>query len=100
MTPKPIMDLESFREEAYFRPVIFGLLPERFTMTMLQQAYERVFQTSFDRRNFSRKMLSLEIVKAVGQEPSDCEHRPATLYQFNQEGYDKLKVRHPVQFEF
>ncbi len=100
MIPKPIMDLDALREEAYFRPVIFGLLPECFTMTMLQQAYERVFQTSFDRRNFSRKMLNLEIVKPVGQESADCGHRPATLYQFNQEAYDKLKEHHPVQFEF
>ena len=93
-------DLNTLREQAYFRPVIFEQLPPQFTMATLHQAYEKVFQTTFDRRNFSRKMLTLGVIEPVGQEPADCGHRPATLYRFNPDAYNKLKQHHPVQFEF
>src|ERR1700709_709857 len=43
--------------KAALHPILFQLLPEKFTLPQLQALYEGVFQTKFDDRNFSRKLL-------------------------------------------
>jgi 8-oxo-dGTP diphosphatase len=44
--------------EASIYPVLFELLPLRFTLPQLQGLYEGVYNTQLDKRNFTRKLLS------------------------------------------
>jgi 8-oxo-dGTP diphosphatase len=60
-------------------PLIFALLPHRFTLTQLQKMYEAVEGQPLDKRNFRRSILSKGWVKETG----DLERgnrRPAMLY--------------------
>ena len=46
------------RDKAAVQPILFELLPRKFTLPVLQNLYENVYGRKFDKRNFSRKVLS------------------------------------------
>lgn len=69
---------------------IFALLPELFTLSQLQTAYEAVFGRELDKRNFRKKFLSLDLVHETDQQLREGAHRPARLYQFNQPNLESL----------
>src|SRR3954453_19441200 len=46
------------RYKAAIQPLLFELLPEHFTIPRLQNLYEGVYETVFDKRNFIRKLMS------------------------------------------
>lgn len=83
--------LERLKEQIYFRPVGFELLPEVFTMSQLQALYEAILGVRFDRRNFASKMLKLGLLQPTGQRPADAARRIPQLYRFNLQKYDDLK---------
>ena len=60
----------------------FGLLSREFTLTELQQVYEVIFEKEFDKRNFRKKFLSLNLLKNLPRQKMEGAHRPATLYSF------------------
>ena len=63
--------LERLRQDLYFRPIAFELAGEVFTLSDLQNIYEALLGSKFDRRNFQRKILNLGLLEAVGQEDDD-----------------------------
>lgn len=62
-----------------YTTVAFSLMPEKFTLSNLQNIYEIVFSRKFDKRNFRKKIISLNILKAEGTERK-VSHRPPELY--------------------
>ena len=61
----------------------FAFLDRRFTLTQLQTVYEIVFGREFDKRNFRKKFLSLNLIHETNELWRDGAHRPAKLYEFN-----------------
>ena len=59
------------REVLRIRPVAFKLLDEVFTVDELRQVYEAINGTSYDRRNFQRKLMQSDIL--VDADMSDCQ---------------------------
>ena len=57
---KEMIDMarEKLRYKAAIHPILFELLPEKFTLPQLQILYEGIYDTILDKRNFSRKVLS------------------------------------------
>ncbi|MEO6133892.1 MAG: NUDIX domain-containing protein [Ginsengibacter sp.] len=49
---------EHLRYKAALHPILFELLPARFTIPQLQNLYSCVYNTEFDKGNFTRKILS------------------------------------------
>ncbi|MCA9349022.1 NUDIX hydrolase, partial [Candidatus Saccharibacteria bacterium] len=43
--------------------VVYSLLPEKFTLTNLQTAYEAVFERPLDKRNFRKKFMQLDMIE-------------------------------------
>ena len=74
-----------------YQPIGFELLPEEFTLGQLQQLYETVLNVDkgFNKRNFRTRILRTNILEEVGRQ-KNVAHRPAVLYKFNQEAYEKL----------
>ena len=58
-----------------------NLLPKQFTLTELQKVYETILERTLDKRNFRKKMLSINLVKEAGGKKKTI-HRPAELYAF------------------
>lgn len=74
------------------RPVGFELLPPKFTLTELQHLYEAILETNLDKRNFRKKILSMNLLIDLDETQEGVAHRPARLYQFDQEKYDKFRA--------
>lgn len=81
------------RERIHFHPVGYELLPEKFTLKQLQSLYEAVLGIRFDRRNFAKKMLHLDILKQLEETVWPTPKREAKLFTFNIENYNELKRR-------
>ena len=93
------MAIQKLREEIHFHPIGFELLPEKFTIKELQTLYETILGISFDRRNFSKKILHLEILTELEETIWPTPKREAKLYKFNAEKYGELK-RKGFRLEF
>ena len=59
--------------------MIFDFLPEKFTLTELQNVQETVMNISVLSANFRRKISGL--VKETDEYTEGAGHRPAKLYQ-------------------
>ena len=62
-----------------YTTVAFSMLPKHFTMSQLQELYEVVFDKDFDKRNFRKKVLSLNILREEAV-MTGVSHRPPQLY--------------------
>ena len=72
---------ERLRDRLDTEGVARRLMPERFTLTELQQACEAVSGVRVDKRNFRKRLNALMLVEATGEERRDGPYRPAQLYR-------------------
>jgi 8-oxo-dGTP diphosphatase len=84
------LGLEKIRRRMKHQPIAFELLPLKFTLSQLQQIYEIILGKTLDKRNFRKKMLSLGILKALGEKQEGVSFRAASLYKFDKRKYSKL----------
>ncbi|MCA9357219.1 NUDIX hydrolase [Candidatus Nomurabacteria bacterium] len=68
------------------------LLPRHFTLSELQATYEIVLQKEFDKRNFRKKVLSLDLVKETGLVQDGVKNRPAALYEFSSQKIKEFQL--------
>jgi 8-oxo-dGTP diphosphatase len=64
-----------------YSTIAFQFMPKAFTLTELQQVYELILRESVDKRNFRKRILSLNLIKETGKERKAGAHRPAKLYR-------------------
>jgi 8-oxo-dGTP diphosphatase len=78
---KKILDysLKRLRWKFEYTTVAFSMLPKQFAISQMQKIYEIVFSKRFDKRNFAKKVLSLDILKEEGIK-KDVSYRPPMLY--------------------
>lgn len=57
------------------------LLPPEFTLTDLQSVYEQGLGETLDKRNFRKKVLSMDIIEPTGRKRKGEQSRPAMLYK-------------------
>ena len=93
------MATQRLREQIHFQPIGFELLPEKFTLKELQLLYESILGINFDRRNFAKKMMHLEILTDLEETIWPTPKREAKLYKFNAGKYEELK-RKGFRLEF
>src|SRR3989344_1353858 len=67
-----------------YTTVAFSLLPKEFTISQIQAIYEIVFDKEFDKRNFAKKLLSINILKEEGVR-REVSHRPPMLYSLKKD---------------
>ncbi|MBI4436883.1 MAG: NUDIX hydrolase [Candidatus Omnitrophica bacterium] len=85
--------LERLRHKVNYTTICFQLLPDKFTLSELQKAYEVILNQKFDKRNFRKKMLQLNILKRTGEKRISGPQRPAELYSFTESKVLKLQER-------
>lgn len=81
------MAKEKLRYKAAMHPILFELLPKKFTLPQLQNLYESVYGTSFDKRNFSRKVLSTKLLVKQGDKDKTGSKKGAFYYKLNARRY-------------
>ena len=62
--------------------IAYSLMPKEFTLTQLQRVYEIILGRKLDKRNFRKKISSLDILEELDKKQIDVTHRPAQLYKF------------------
>lgn len=73
--------LERVSAKLDYSTIAFQLMPETFTLSQLQHVYEVITRESFDKRNFRKRILALDVIEPTGEEQRAGAHRPAKLYQ-------------------
>jgi 8-oxo-dGTP diphosphatase len=87
------MARERLRGKVRYQPIGFELLPDRFTLTELQRLYEIILERELDKRNFRKKILSMDLLEDTGEIQKGVAHRAARLYAFDRKKYEKLTKR-------
>ena len=82
--------LRLVRQRTATHPIIFNLLPEKFTLPQLQSLYEAIYQKTLDKRNFRKKVFEMDILEKLKEKDKSSSKRGAYYYQFNKEKYDLL----------
>jgi 8-oxo-dGTP diphosphatase len=79
---KLILDscLKRLQEQVMDQPLVFNLLPEKFSLRQLQELYEAILGVKLDRRNFRKKISIKDWLQDVGEMEADVPHRPGKLY--------------------
>jgi len=81
------MAKEKLRYKAALHPLLFELLPKKFTIPQLQTLYESVYETEFDKRNFSRKVLSTRLLIKLADKDKGSSKKGAFYYKLNNKNY-------------
>jgi 8-oxo-dGTP diphosphatase len=75
------------RYKAALHPILFELLPSRFTIPQLQSLYESVYNTAIDKRNFSKRILATGLLIKQADKDKSGSRRGAFYYQLNMQNY-------------
>lgn len=81
--------LARLRAKIQYRPVVFELLPESFTLGQLQQVVEALAGTALHKQNFRRLVTAQELVESTGDTLAETGGRPARLFRFRREVLDE-----------
>ena len=73
------------RSKLKYRPVIFELMPEVFTLFDLQQTVESIFGRAVHKQNFRRLVENADLVEPTGSSQRSTGGRPAALFRFRSE---------------
>ncbi|WP_244266854.1 NUDIX hydrolase [Polycladidibacter stylochi] len=82
--------LSRLRAKLKYRPVIFELMPDEFTLTDLQRTVEAISGHHLHKQNFRRLVEVGQLVEPTGGTSTATGGRPAALYRFRR---DILKER-------
>lgn len=82
--------LLQLREKIEDHPLVFNLLPLKFSLRELQCLYEAILNTKLDRRNFRKKFFVMDWLIDLDELEEDVPHRPGKLYRFNQEKFGSI----------
>lgn len=81
------MARQKLRYKAAFHPIVFELLPEKFTLPQLQILYEGIYNQIMDKRNFSRKILSTGLLIKQKDKEKASSKRGAFYFKLDKRKY-------------
>jgi 8-oxo-dGTP diphosphatase len=82
--------MKELQTQIKIKPVGFELLPLKFTMVQLLDLYEALYQRTFDKRNFRKKIISMNILEKLDEKEKITSKRGAFYFRFIKERYMKL----------
>jgi 8-oxo-dGTP diphosphatase len=69
-----------------YSTIALQFMPEKFTLSELQEVYETILDERLDKRNFRKRILALEQVDETQHVRRNGSHRPARLYRARNPG--------------
>ena len=79
--------LSRLRGKLKYRPVIFELMPERFTLLELQRTCEALIGLRLHKQNFRRALERTGFVAPLAEMREDTGGRPAALYRYDRDQF-------------
>lgn len=77
--------LGRLRGKLKYRPVVFELLPEAFTLSELQRTVEAISGVRLHKQNFRRMIERIRLVEGLGRQRAETGGRPAELFRYRRE---------------
>ncbi len=77
--------LGRLRGKLKYRPVVFELMPDAFTLSTLQRTVEAIAGVLLHKQNFRRALERADLVEGLGQLDAETGGRPAELFRFRRE---------------
>ncbi len=77
----------AIRTKAALYPILFELLPEKFTIPQIASLYECVYNIELDKRNFSRKLLASDLIIKLKEKDKENSKKGAFYYRLNTDIY-------------
>ena len=91
--------LQRVRYKLEYTSVGFELLPNEFTLSELQAAYQVVLGETLDKRNFRRRILEANVLAETGSfRAGEGQGRPAKLYAYRSDAHTEVKARRLFPF--
>ena len=81
--------LIELRKQIVKSNMLKSLFPDGVTMPELQKTYEAILGKTFDRRNFRKKILSLDLIEDTNKSDKFEGNKPAKVYMFKKNIEDK-----------
>jgi 8-oxo-dGTP diphosphatase len=78
------------KTKVLWQPIGFELLDSPFSIPELHALYETILEKFFERRNFYKRIMELEILRKVDIRRDGGRKRPADLFEFDLEKYNDL----------
>ena len=78
---------EKLQYKAAFHPILFELLPNKFTIPELQTLYEAIYDSTLDKRNFSRKVLSTGLLIKQKDKDKESSKKGAFYFKLDKKRY-------------
>ena len=75
------------RSKAALYPILFELLPEKFTLPQISNLYEAVYDIVIDKRNFNRKLLSSNLLIKLNEKDKENSKKGAYYFVLNKDIY-------------
>ena len=75
--------VHQLRRRINSEPLSFNLLPDLFTLTQLQHVYEAILGEEIDKRNFRKRIKSIDFIEKTEHIDKVTSKRGAVLYRFN-----------------
>ncbi len=66
-----------------YSTIAFQFMPERFTLSDLQNVFQIILNRDLDKRNFRKRMRAMEQIRQTSELRKNGNHRPARLYRVN-----------------
>ncbi|XZF12896.1 NUDIX hydrolase [Chitinophagaceae bacterium MMS25-I14] len=93
------MAIDRLRSKIRYQPIGFELLDKKFPFSDLEKLYTTILDREIDRRNFSKKIMALDILEDTGEYgKTEGAGRPAKLFRFNKKRYQQL-LQEGISFE-
>ena len=77
--------LGRIRGKLKYRPVVFELLPDTFTLLQLQRVVEALSGVELHKQNFRRLVTNNKLVESTGKQVTSPRGRPAELFRFRRD---------------
>ncbi|MBR6690260.1 MAG: hypothetical protein IKL65_02900 [Bacilli bacterium] len=82
--------IECLKKELILNSTIKKLYPKEFVLPEIQKIYEDLLDKKYDRRNFRKKLIKLDVIEDLDKISSNKTGRPAKLYRFKEIKEDKV----------
>ncbi|HEY6434947.1 MAG TPA: NUDIX domain-containing protein, partial [Ignavibacteriaceae bacterium] len=87
---------KTLQHRLHHEPFGLNLLTEKFTLPELQALYETILEKKLDQRNFTKKLVYLDLIRKLDEKKYIGGHRSPALYKFNKREYNNA-VRNGVE---
>ncbi len=77
--------ISRLRAKLKYRPVVFELMPDIFTLTELQRTVEAISGRHLHKQNFRRLVETASLVEPTGEMSTLTGGRPAALFRFRRD---------------